>query len=165
MTKFFIGFILLGLAMSCGKGFSDKSKKDAYREPQGNENEIPDVAEEYLEILNEHRIKQKLRPLTYNLEIQEVSLTHAKAMTLGRPFGHMGFSMRCRWLENRVGKYKKCAEVVAMGQKNARGVFKAWYNSFSHRRELENPDHTHTGLGFMADEKGQIYWVQMFLQL
>jgi hypothetical protein len=34
-----------------------------------------------------------------------------------RPFGHVGFSVRCRRLKNRLGRINLCAEIVAMGQK------------------------------------------------
>lgn len=34
-----------------------------------------------------------------------------------------------------------------------------------HRRELENPAFTHTGLGIFKDGKGVIYWTQMMVRL
>lgn len=167
MTKFLTGLILMSLAVACGKGFEkQKSKKETNRQEQDSEDSISIQALQYLDLVNAHRVKMKLAPLTYNPIIEDVARSHSKAMALGsRPFGHMGFSSRCRQIKNRLGPYVLCGEIVAMGQKNPKEVFRAWLNSPRHRREIENPDFTHTGLGIVKDNKGTIYWTQMMVEL
>ena len=167
MTKLFMGLILMSLTLACGKGFEKKkSKPESNRQEQGDEEYGATLAAEYAELVNEHRIKLKLRPLTYNAIIEDVARSHSKSMALGtRPFGHIGFSSRCRQIKNRLGSWIICGEVVAMGQKSAKDVFRAWLDSPRHRRELENPDFTHTGLGIHKDSKGRIYWTQMMVEL
>ncbi len=168
MTKLFMGLILMSLTLACGKGFDKKkkAKPESNRQEQGDEEYGAKRAAEYVELLNEYRIKLKLRPLSYNTIIEDVAKSHSKAMAVGtRPFGHIGYLNRCRQIKNRLGPYELCGEVVAMGQKSAKEVFIAWIKSPRHRRKLENPAVTHTGLGIQKDSKGRIYWTQMMLGL
>lgn len=155
---------LMGLALACGDGFSKKkSKQSQTQEPQEEGTAV--ITEQYLELVNEYRISKGLRPLIYNDIIEDVAAKHSKGMAQRtRPFGHYGFSSRCRHIRNRVSPHKLCGEVVAAGQKDAKAVFKAWINSPEHREELENPRFTHTGLGVVRDVRGMIFWTQMMVE-
>lgn len=165
MTKLLWCLALLGLTLACGNGF-EKSKPKVQRNQNAQEVDTLSIAEEYLELINDHRSQKGLRSLTYNIRIEEVARVHSKAMGLHtRPFGHMGFSQRCRTLKRRLGSHKSCGEVVAMGQKTSASLFKAWMNSPGHREKIENPDFTMTGLSGYKNEHGVIYWTQMFLEL
>ncbi len=165
MTKIIWCLILMSLASACGDGF-EKNKPKKHRSQNAQEVDTRSIAQEYLDLVNNHRINIGLRPLTYNIVIEEIARGHSKGMALrSRPFGHFGFSLRCRQLKRRIGPHTKCGEVVAMGQKTPQRVFDAWMNSAGHREEIENPDFTMTGLGLYKDEKGLIYWTQMFIEL
>lgn len=156
---------LMSFALACGDGFEKKKSKQGQNrnaQEQGTE----EVTEQYLELINEYRINKGLRPLVYNEIIEEIAARHSKGMALRtRPFGHYGFSGRCRHVRNRVAPIKLCGEVVAMGQKDARAVFRAWINSPAHKEELENPSFTHTGLGVVKDVRGQIFWTQLMVEI
>ena len=148
------------------KGVSFDKKANTGRTQESQEEDTYSINQQYLQLVNEHRISMQLRPLTYQPIIEEIALSHSKGMGLHvRPFGHMGFSVRCRRLRNRLGKVQLCGEIVAMGQKDIKDVFKAWMTSPKHRDELENPRYTHTGLGIYKDELGLGYWTQMFVEL
>ena len=165
MTKLLCCLTLMGLAIACGDGF-EKNKPKKNRTQNAQEVDTQSISEEYLDLVNDHRINMGLRPLTYNKIIEEISRGHSKGMGLhSRPFGHFGFSLRCRQLKRRLGPHTMCGEVVAMGQKTPAAVFKAWINSPGHREEIENPRFTMTGLGLYKDDRGVIYWTQMFLEL
>jgi uncharacterized protein YkwD len=164
MTNMFWSLILLSSVVACGDGFDKKAKTGRTQESQ--EDGSFSINQQYLQMVNEYRISKQLRPLTYQPIIEEIALGHSKGMGLHvRPFGHMGFSVRCRRLRNRLGKVLLCGEIVAMGQKNIKEVFKAWITSPKHREELEHPLYTHTGLGIYKDERGLGYWTQMFVEL
>ena len=164
MTNLFWSLILLSSLVACGDGFDKKANTGRTQESQ--EEDTYSINQQYLQLVNEHRISMQLRPLTYQPIIEEIALSHSKGMGLHvRPFGHMGFSVRCRRLRNRLGKVQLCGEIVAMGQKDIKDVFKAWMTSPKHRDELENPRYTHTGLGIYKDELGLGYWTQMFVEL
>lgn len=165
MTKLSCFLILMSLLASCGDGF-EKQKKKTYRSQDGQEIDTFSLNQQYLELVNQHRIALKLRPLTYNPIVEEIALSHSKGMAShGRPFGHVGFNIRCRRLKNRLGQIKLCGEIVAMGQKDIKSVFKAWMDSPKHREELEQEAFTHTGLGIAKDVRGVRYWTQMFVEI
>ena len=165
MIKLLFGLIILVLAVGCGDGF-EKKKPSQQNTQEGQRVDTFTVNQNYLQLLNDHRIGLGLRPVTYNSIVEEISKSHSKGMALHtRTFGHMGFSLRCRRLKNRLGKIRKCGEIVSMGQKTVRDVFNAWLNSPKHRSEIEQASYTHTGLGIYEDESGVTYWTQMFIEL
>jgi uncharacterized protein YkwD len=165
MRKLFLILAFMGLMTSCGDGFDKKDS--AKNPPQQNAQEVDTfgVNQDYLQLVNDHRIEMQLRPLTYHSIVEEIAKSHSKAMAgYVRPFGHIGFTVRCRRLKNRIGKIKLCGELVAMGQKNIQAVFKAWMNEPKHREEIERPSFTHTGLGIYKDARGVRYWTQMLVE-
>jgi uncharacterized protein YkwD len=167
MKKFFAGLALMSLAMACGQGFKkEASKKESNPQQQDTQDNVTAFTLQYMDLLNEHRIKLKLRPLTYNLIIQDVAKAHSQAMAQKiRPFGHLGFTQRCRQIKNRLGPYVLCGEMVAMGQKTPKETLKAWLNSPRHRQEIENSEYTHTGLGLYKDNEANLYWTQILIEL
>jgi uncharacterized protein YkwD len=164
--------ILMLFIQGCGRESSQPLKQESPQAEEVLEGEeffdksIPTLNEQYLELLNEHRLSLNLRPLTLMVQIEEVSHSHSRAMARRlRPFGHFGFSLRCRELKSKVGPFRRCGEVVAMGQKTPVALLRAWLNSPGHREEIESPHFTHTGLGIARNSQGVIYWTQMLLEL
>jgi len=120
---------------------------------------------EYHKLMNDYRVSLGLRPLEYLVPIQKVARYHSQGMAFRkRPFGHIGWQSRCRWL-NKSLKAKNCGEIVAFGQKTPEAVLKAWIESPEHKESLEKPHWTHTGLGIARNSYGRIYWTQMFVKL
>lgn len=157
---------LLSLIVSCGDGFKEDKSRGSNGGIASPETDAYTVNIKYLELVNEYRIERKLRPLEHHSIIEGISYDHSKAMGLHtRPFGHAGFSLRCRRLKNRLGSQKSCSEVVAMDAKNYKLVFEYWVGQSKHRELLEQPHITHTGLGIYKDQRGVIYWTQMFVEL
>lgn len=165
MIKLFWILILLNLAISCGDGF-EKNKPKTGRTQDSLEVDTFSINQDYLLMVNDHRISKGLRPLNYHFIIEEIAKSHSKGMALHtRTFGHMGFSIRCRRLKNRLARIHKCGELVAMGQKNIKAVFKSWISEPKHLEEIEQVQYTHTGLGIAKDERGVMYWTQMFVEI
>ena len=148
--------VLIFGALSCGK-------KEVSSAPERSQDAI--TQNEYLDILNNHRTKLGLAPLIYSFIIEPVAYEHSLNMAEKRTsFGHNGWRSRCREITDKL-RGNACSEIVAMGQKTPQAVFDAWHNSSSHRNSLENPRYTHTGLGFVKNEKGVMYWTQLFLEV
>lgn len=166
MRKLTLVTVMLILSISCGKGF-DKDKPGVERQDEGQqEDEQVTLPSLYMELVNDHRALMGLKALVYEPIIEEIALTHSKAMGLRtRPFGHTGFSYRCRRIRSRLEDGNLCGEVVAYGQQSPMDVYRAWMNSPGHRKKLEDPRYTHTGLGVYEDKDGRIYWTQMFIEL
>lgn len=170
MIKLLAFTALLGALLSCGKSSSGKPPKSTIKDPATASPESspapePTITQQYLSLVNRHRLKLGLRPVEASPIIEEVALGHSEAMARGwKFFGHSGWRGRCRELRNSL-KGNLCGEIVAMGQRGPKEVFQAWLNSPPHRKVIEGENFTHTGLGYMANSYGRIYWTQLFLQI
>lgn len=158
MKTLMLLFLLVG-TFSCGKNENKKFVQIPERSTD------PVVTPEYLNLFNNYRMQLGLRPLTYSPIIEEVAAGHSLWMSqgLGR-FGHYGWKSRCRKL-NRELRSDMCGEIIAFGQKSPEAVLQAWIDSPSHRKSLENPEWTHTGLGLVWNSKGRPYWTQVFVRI
>jgi uncharacterized protein YkwD len=129
--------------------------------------ETDEVAtQDFMKLLNNHRISLGLKALTYSEDIELVATTHSRRMAQKKlPFGHMGSKFRCRAIIYSLDLERgaHCGENVAMGQETAAEVFKAWIESPEHREAIEDPTYTHAGLGIYRDFRGYRYWTQIFI--
>jgi uncharacterized protein YkwD len=153
--KTILALILLLTAVSCGKS-SDNSSKTRLREPVSDST--------YFFLLNEYRMKLGLRPLTYSDNIEDLALEHSEWMGQTVVFGHNGWKERCRKLRTDL-EAVNCGEIVARGQETAKEVLEAWLSSAPHKKSIENPEWTHTGIGVAIGTDGQTYWTQMFIKI
>lgn len=156
--SFSFWFVVTTLIFSSSEVFSSQAKKMVLP--------LSDVsAQKYFLLFNQYRIELGLKPLKYLDSIAVTAGIHTRQMAARkRPFGHMGWLYRCRYLSQKH-RANHCGEIVAMGQKNESAVLEAWINSPDHREAVEYPDWTHTGLGISVNSKGRIYWSQMFLTI
>ena len=123
------------------------------------------MTEEFMTLINDHRVTLGLDPLTSVTGLEEISTYHSSNMASGSvAFGHTGFSERCALGRSVLGGGNLCAENVAMGQKTVQAAFTAWMNSSGHRANIENARVTHTGFGFAKSSSGVWYWTQIFLE-
>lgn len=123
------------------------------------------MTEEFMTLMNDHRVNLGLDPLNHISGLQEISEGHSAQMASGAvAFGHSGFSDRCAAGRIVLGGGNLCAENVAMGQKTVQAAYTAWMNSPGHRANIENARVTHTGFGFAKSSSGVWYWTQIFLE-
>ena len=161
-----LNLILMSLFGGCGNGFKDQENPiEINQQGQNGEVDHATISGQYLELINNHRIKLGLKPLAIESYIEKEAKEHNKSMAKrGRRFGHFGLSSRCRHIGNRVAPTKKCGELVALGPKKADTVLMSWLNSNDHRSQIEDPDYTHTGLGVFKDDTGTYFWTQIFIE-
>lgn len=156
----------MSLTLACGKGFDKKSKPTVQRTQEAQEVDTFSLNQDYLNLLNEYRIDQKLKPLTYSAVIEEIAKEHSKGMAKRtRAFSHLGMGQRCRQIKKRLAPYKICGEIIAMGQPDLKSLLRAWINSPKHHKELSHASYTATALGIYKDDQGVIYWTQIFVEL
>lgn len=167
---------LLSLCLSCQKVSSshsrlviEKSTEDRspaqVEEPKSEDKELS-TTEEFMQLVNDHRQSLGLGTLTYSEDIETTAFIHSRRMARKFiPFGHMGSKLRCQTVLSilELDEGALCGENVAMGQEDAKSVFKAWMESESHRQAIEDGRYTHSGLGFYKDFRGRIYWTQIFV--
>lgn len=151
---------LLVLTSGCGKNSSGQGL-------ERSQNEVTDgkLEADYLKLLNNYRTSLGLRELRYLKNIEGVASEHSAYMASGPGrLGHRGWKERCRRL-NIENQSRSCGEIVAAGQTSPQAVLEAWVNSPSHRRMIESPQFTHTGLGIRKNDRGRIYWTQLFVEI
>ena len=155
MKHLFISILLI-LSFSCGKSSSG----------DGLERQVDSLsANQYFELMNNHRISRGLSPLTYSVLIEEQAGEHSSNMARGlTPFGHFGMSFRCNNLQVSLGS-SACSEIVAKGQESASSVLSSWLDSPAHKAEIENPNWTHTGIAVEKSLLGTPYWTQIFIRI
>jgi uncharacterized protein YkwD len=150
-------------ALSGAKLIPDISLPDSKNPPLSDGLEV--FESEFLTLVNAHRRSLGASPLTYSKGLGEIASLHSLNMANKTvDFGHTGFSGRCADARVALGGGNLCAENVAMGQKDAKSVFTSWMNSSGHRANIENPRHTHTGLGMKKSASGSVYWTQILME-
>lgn len=125
----------------------------------------PELTQELMEIINEHRTSLSLDPLVFDDGLSSIAQEHSEAMAAKeREFGHDGFSTRCSEAREVLGGGNLCSENVAQDQRNPKEVFNSWMKSPGHRSHIENSRLTHTGLAYSVDETGIIFWTEIFVE-
>jgi len=116
-----------------------------------------------LELTNQERAKKKLPPLRPNAELFAAARNHSANMAKQNKMAHEldgqapGERVRAagyvpfNWGENIASGYSTAAEAVA-----------GWMSSEGHRDNMLNPSFTEIGLGIVADERGNLFYTQVF---
>ncbi len=153
--KLFLGIFCLLALTACGKKVTDSKTPDS---------DYYTVEEELLDMVNAHRSKLGLNPLISSSVISDVASGHSKDMAMRRrPLGSVGLKARCSSIRYELGQGSECEENVAMGS-SASSVFEGWMNNPRQRLQIEG-NYTHTGLGMAENDKGLVYWTQIFLNI
>lgn len=174
---------LLGVSMDCFKQVEDILNQlclgipDIPCEPSEpsspelpiapEEPETPTVPESsfaarVIELVNEERAREGLKPLTYDAAIEQAALVRAKEIQTS--FSHTrpnGTSFVTAMKEAGVS-YRRAGENIAWGQKTPEQVVGVWMNSPSHRANIMNANYGRIGVGHLTNAGGTSYWVQLF---
>lgn len=124
--------------------------------------EVPaNFAQEVLELVNQEREKEHLRPLKLSSSLSHYAQIRAKEITKKfshtRPSGYSCFTVIPK-------PYRMVGENIAAGQRSAKEVVDAWMNSKGHRENIMNPNFRELGMGYvyLPDSKYKHYWAQFF---
>lgn len=114
--------------------------------------------------INEYRQKHGLSPLKMDNNIVKEAKNHSLDMANHTmSFGHKYFKSRIDRLHAEIPNSNAGAENVAYNYKDAQDVVKNWVRSPGHRRNIEG-NYNLTGIGIARDQKGKIYFTQIFLR-
>ena len=118
--------------------------------------------EEVVRLVNEIRVKNGLRELTYNWELSRVARYKSQDMKDNRYFSHTSpvYGSPFQMMKNFGITYRSAGENIARGQKSPQAVVNAWMSSSGHRANILNSSFTEIGVGYVADGN---YWTQMFI--
>jgi len=122
------------------------------------------IEKNILYYINEHRKSVGLNALTMMQEASAKAAEHSADMAQRRTgFGHEGFEERVKYIAARTGAYAAAAENVAYGKLSAKQVVEGWLNSPGHKKNIEG-NYTFTGIGIAKDDKGTIFFTQIFIR-
>lgn len=114
---------------------------------------------ELVRLVNRHRSELGCKPLVWDERLARVALRHAQAMARQGFFSHVDRAGNDPFDRlRRAGiRFRAAAENIAMGQADAPEVHAGWMRSRGHRKNLENCEYTHHGIGL---HRG--HWVHVF---
>lgn len=118
---------------------------------------------EVIRLCNIERQKNGLKPLTENWELSRVARIKSQDMAQKNYFSHTSptYGSPFAMMTNFGIQYRSAGENIAMGQRSAQEVVKAWMASSGHRQNILNPNFNEIGVGL---EQTEYHWTQMFIQ-
>jgi len=125
--------------------------------------EVHDFAVEFTQLTNNHRESLGLNPLLWDQGTYEVALAHSQDMQTLDYFSHTNLEGESPFdrLANANISYSYAGENIAMGYTSPSEVLNGWLNSPGHKANIENPNYTHHGVGYVPDGH---YWTHVFLK-
>ncbi|SEB09722.1 uncharacterized protein, YkwD family [Thalassobacillus cyri] len=129
-------------------------------QPQGD---INDIQRQVVELTNQERKKNGLKPLKIDQEVTEVAQEKSEDMSENDYFSHNSptYGSPFDMMKDFGVDYTRAAENIAAGQQTPESVVDGWMNSAGHRKNILNGQLTHIGVGY--DKDGN-YWTQMFIR-
>ena len=151
--------LLLALAGACAAGLLDPAGSDG---TSGGTDVAPEgQLREYEQLANAHRARVGCGPLRWDQRTGTVAQAHADDMVRRDYFSHTNPEGGSPFDRLRAAgvTYTAAAENIAYGYPTAAAVLQGWLNSDGHRRNLENCEYTHHGVGL---NRGK--WVEVFIR-
>lgn len=123
---------------------------------------ISAYAKEVVTLVNEERAAYGLSPLTLSSDITNAA--NVRALEIQSSFSHTRPDGRNFYtaLTDKKISYKTAGENIAWGQNTPEEVVTAWMNSTGHRANILNENYTTIGVGYLQNQSGTNYWVQLF---
>ncbi len=120
-----------------------------------------DPAQEVIELINQFRVEEGLRPLIVDPRLNSAAQRHSDDMATHDFFGHMGTDGSDPWRRMVEAGYPLDwgAECIAAGQQDARAAVDAWLGSQEHREVLLG-DFVHVGAALAVNSNSTYgyYW-------
>ena len=123
---------------------------------------VLDYEKEVVRLVNEIRVKNGLKELTYDWELSRVARYKSQDMKDNRYFSHTSptYGSPFQMIKNFGLSYRSAGENIAKGYKTPQAVVNGWMNSSGHRANILNASYNRIGVGYVANGN---YWTQMFI--
>jgi len=122
------------------------------------------MQQDILYYVNQHRKSLGLPALQMNDAATTEATKHSADMADGTmDFGHDGFNDRMKNIKEKIGFLRASAENVAYGKIDAKEVMDMWLSSPGHKKNIDG-NYSLTGIGVAKDNKGIIFFTQIFLR-
>lgn len=126
---------------------------------------IKEIEREVIELVNQERVKNGLKPLKANWELSRIARYKSNDMRDNNYFSHDSpiYGSPFTMIKAFGISYRSAGENIAAGQKTAWEVMQSWMNSPGHRANILNASFTEIGVGYATGGKYKTYWTQMFI--
>lgn len=123
---------------------------------------VTNYEQEVIRLVNEIRVKNGLKALSYDWELSRVARYKSQDMKDNNYFAHNSptYGTPFQMIKNFGISYRSAGENIAKGYKTPQAVVNAWMNSSGHRDNILNASYTRIGVGYVASGN---YWTQMFI--
>ena len=119
-----------------------------------------------LDLLNKERVKKDLPALRPHPLLFKAARAHAKNMAKQRKMEHeldrKGPPQRVEAAGYNWGKVSENIAMAEDGEPPLAAIVKQWMESQTHRENLLDKKVSETGLGIARNDKGEIYYAQVF---
>ncbi len=118
--------------------------------------------QEVIRLVNEIRVQNGLKPLTYDWELSRVAHYKSQDMKDNSYFAHNSpvYGTPFQMIRNFGINFRSAGENIAKGYATAQAVVNGWMNSSGHRANILNANYTKIGVGYVPAGN---YWTQMFI--
>lgn len=159
-------FIVLFLS-SCSKhdieNSINESEINASKELLLTSTEVHSQMEaELFEMVNEYRMNMNMPSLVFDSVSLYYAKEHSSYMASEDATSHAEFGKRAEQLAKLSGA-QVVAENVAKDYDTVGLAFEAWLESDGHRQNIEG-DYTHSAIGIVENETGDLYFTQLFFR-
>ena len=124
---------------------------------------VTDFEQEVIRLVNEIRVENGLKPLSYDWQLGRVARIKSQDMKDNKYFAHNSpvYGTPFQMIKNFGISYRSAGENIAKGYTTPEAVVNGWINSSGHRANFLNASFTHIGVGYIS---GGNYWTQMFIR-
>ena len=124
---------------------------------------VTDFEQEVIRLVNEIRVENGLKPLSYDWQLGRVARIKSQDMKDNKYFAHNSpvYGTPLQMIKNFGISYRSAGENIAKGYTTPEAVVNGWINSSGHRANILNASFTHIGVGYIS---GGNYWTQMFIR-
>lgn len=139
-------------------GYSDINIPSKYKKNlQSNvKNKNQEMKESMLELINEAREKEGLKPLVLDKQLIEMSRFKATDMKEANLLSHSGSYGELKDLLNKFNiDYRTAGENILKGCSCEKEMFHLWWSSPGHRANMMNPDYNKIGIAFAEIESAE----------
>lgn len=129
-------------------------------------NDIRALETEVIRLVNAERTKAGVPALTENSEVSRIARIKSEDFIKNNYFSHNSpvYGSPFDMLRSFGVKYTAAAENIAIGQKTAAEVMNSWMNSSGHRSNILNSTYNQIGVGVARNDRGILYWTQIFIR-
>ncbi|MCS6976601.1 MAG: CAP domain-containing protein [Gemmatales bacterium] len=138
------------------------TKEDALRPVLERALRITDEEQELIDLTNQERAKEELRPLKPHPLLMQAAREHAANMARQQKIEHVLDGKEPRDRVRGVGyRFRHLGENVASGYRSPEAVVRGWMSSEGHRGNILRAEFTEIGVGVVRDHSGKPYYAQV----